>query len=180
MSRKAQTTGKPIFVVHLHKAKTLHYDFRVEIGGVLKSWAVPKGPSTDPKQRRLAVLVEDHELGYADFEGVIPEGEPGGGAVIVWDKGTYINLKKHKGQPVPIEESFKNGIVEVWLEGKKLKGGYVIVRTEIGGKSNNWLLIKMVDDYADPSRNPVENEPESVISGRTIEEVEREGINESK
>jgi DNA ligase D-like protein (predicted 3'-phosphoesterase) len=165
---------KPIFVVQKHAARSLHYDFRLEADGVLKSWAVPKGPSTDPQEKRLAVPTEDHPLDYADFEGVIPEGEYGAGTVIVWDKGTYRNLKEHEGKIVPVTKSVEGGHVMVWLEGHKLKGGYSLIRT---GKDPDarWLLVKMKDEEADARRNPVVSEPQSVLSGKTIEEVAGRG-----
>ncbi|MBD3366849.1 MAG: DNA ligase [Candidatus Eisenbacteria bacterium] len=167
--------GDPIFVIQKHDASTLHYDVRLEVDGVLKSWAVPKGPSTDPRVRRLAVPTEDHPLDYAGFEGVIPEGEYGAGTVIVWDRGTYRNLKEDDdGNEVPMDEGLEEGHATVWLEGEKLTGGYALIRT--GGDGKRWLLIKMKDSEADARRNPVSTEPESVLSGRTIEEVaESEG-----
>lgn len=124
---------EPIFVIQKHDASTLHYDFRLEVDGVLKSWAVPKGPSTDPRVRRLAVPTEEHPMEYADFEGVIPEGEYGGGVVMVWDCGTYRNLRAEKGEDgATMDEAIDGGKAEVWLEGRKLRGGYVLIRT---GKS---------------------------------------------
>jgi len=140
--------GKPIFVIQKHDARTLHYDFRLEVDGVLKSWAVPKGPSTDPRTRRLAVAVEDHPLDYADFEGGIPNGEYGAGAVLVWDRGTYRNLREEDDKPASMTEALQDGHVAVWLEGEKLRGGYALIRTG-KGDDNRWLLIKMKDDEAD-------------------------------
>jgi DNA ligase D-like protein (predicted 3'-phosphoesterase) len=112
----------PIFVIQKHRASTLHYDLRLEADGVLKSWAVPKGPSTDPREKRLAMPTEDHPMDYAGFEGVIPEGEYGAGAVIVWDRGAYRNITHldKEGGPVPVERAVQEGHVAVWLEGKKL------------------------------------------------------------
>ena len=163
----------PIFVIQKHDASSLHYDFRLEVDGVLKSWAVPKGPSTDPSERRLAIMTEDHPMEYADFEGTIPKDEYGGGTVLVWDAGIYRNLKEEKETKVSMEESIEKGQVEVWLEGEKLTGGYVLIHT--GKKdSNQWLLIKMKDDEADARRNPTSTEPKSVLSGRTLEEIEAE------
>lgn len=132
---------KLIFVVQKHKAKTLHYDFRIEVDGLLKSWAVPKGPSTDPQEKRLAIMTDDHALEYASFEGVIPEGQYGAGKVEIWDKGTYKNIKFKDNECVPMKECLKKGHVEIYLEGEKLNGGYVLVRM----KDKNWLLIKMKD-----------------------------------
>lgn len=158
------------FVIQKHDATTLHYDFRLEAGGVLKSWAVPKGPSTDPKEKRLAMPTEDHPLEYARFEGVIPEGEYGAGPVIVWDAGTYRNLTERHGKEVPLERAVRDGHLSIWLEGKKLTGGYALTRMG-GGKRPRWLLVKEKDEKADARRNPVKTQPASVRSGRTIEEV---------
>jgi len=172
-------SGNPIFVVQKHDASHLHYDFRVEVGGVLKSWAIPKGPSTDPRQRRLAVQVEDHPLSYADFEGVIPQGEYGGGAVIVWDAGPYRNIKTDdSGRRVSMARALAMGTVEIWLEGKKLRGGYALVRTKMGGSPRSWLLVKMNDAASDARRNPVRTQPRSVLSGRTIAELKRQERND--
>jgi len=169
---------RPIFVIQKHQASTLHYDFRLEVDGVLKSWAVPKGPSTDPGQRRLAVPTEDHPLAYADFEGVIPEGEYGGGTVLVWDRGSYRNLKEEeegKEAPKSVAQQIEDGHVTIWLEGEKLSGGYALVRTGKGDDAR-WLLIKMKDGRADARRNPTSTEPKSVKSGRSLDEVrEQEG-----
>ncbi len=160
-----------IFVVQKHDASNLHYDFRLEVKGVLKSWAVPKGPSTDPKEKRMAVPTEDHPLEYADFEGVIPEGEYGAGTVLVWDIGTYKNMRADKeNDKKSMEESLEQGKVEVWLEGKKIKGGYALIRTG-KGRNERWLLIKMKDEKADARRNPVSTKPNSAISGRTLDEI---------
>jgi DNA ligase D-like protein (predicted 3'-phosphoesterase) len=160
---------RSLFVVQKHDASTLHYDFRLEVDGVLKSWAVPKGPSTDPRQRRLAVMTEDHPLDYADFEGVIPAENYGAGSVIVWDLGTYENIAEEDGEPVSMKACLERGQVAVRLSGEKIRGGYALVRSETGGK--RWLLIKMKDEDADARRNPVSTEPRSVVSGRTVEEV---------
>ncbi len=110
-----------MFVVQKHAARTLHYDFRLEVEGVLKSWAVPKGPSLNPQDKRLAVPTEDHPLEYADFEGTIPAGEYGAGTVMVWDFGTYRNITEKKGESIPMAEAVAHGHVKVWLEGKKLE-----------------------------------------------------------
>lgn len=165
---------RPIFVIQKHDASSLHYDFRIEVEGVLKSWAVPKGPSTDPSEKRLAVATEDHPLKYADFEGIIPEDEYGAGTVIVWDAGPYKNMTEDDdGNEIPIEKALKNGTAEIWLEGKKLRGGYALVHGKMRGKKKNWLLVKMKDDQADARRNPVSTEPKSVLSGRTLEQVRK-------
>jgi DNA ligase D-like protein (predicted 3'-phosphoesterase) len=159
----------PTFVIQKHAARSLHYDFRLEVDGVLKSWAVPKGPSTDPRERRLAMEVEDHSLEYAGFEGVIEEGTYGAGAVIVWDTGTYENLLEDRS----MAEALEQGHARVWLHGKKLRGGYTLRRTS-GGEKPKWLLMKRRDEEADARRNPVSSEPRSVLSGRTIEQVAAE------
>lgn len=162
------------FVIQKHDASTLHYDFRLETDGALASWAVPKGPSTDPRERRLAIRTEDHPLDYFDFEGVIPEGQYGAGTVGVWDTGTYRNLAEPdgKGGDAPsVADQIEDGHVKVWLEGEKLAGGYALIRTGGPGDDERWLLIKMDDDEADARRNPTSTEPESVKSGRTLEEI---------
>lgn len=163
---------RALFVVQQHDARRLHYDFRIEVGGALKSWAVPRGPSTDPREKRLAVPTEDHPLEYADFEGVIPEGEYGAGTVLVWDRGGYENLTESDGEQVPIGRALEDGHAVIRLHGRKLKGGYVLQRT-VGADDEKWLLIKVDDDQADARRNPVSTQPESVASGRTLEEVAR-------
>ncbi len=119
-NKESHSSDRPIFVIQKHDASTLHYDFRLEIDGVLKSWAVPKGPSTDPREKRLAMPTEDHPLDYADFEGVIPEGEYGAGTVLVWDKGPYRNLRAEKeGDGATMTEALQEGKLEVWLEGER-------------------------------------------------------------
>jgi len=162
-----------VFVIQKHDATSLHYDFRVEVDGVLKSWAVPKGPSTDPRDKRLAVPTEDHPLEYQDFEGVIPEGEYGAGTVLLWDRGPYENVTESDGEFVPMNRALHDGHVVIRLHGSKLQGDYLLQRTS-GGEDEKWLLIKVDDEAADARRNPVSTEPESVLSGRTIEEVSRE------
>jgi bifunctional non-homologous end joining protein LigD len=132
------------FVVHEHKASRLHYDFRLEMGGVLKSWAIPKGPSMNPADKRLAVMVPDHLVGYIDFEGIIPKGSYGAGPVVVWDSGTYEALES--GDAV---EQLHTGKVAFALHGKKLRGGFVLTRLARGETGKEWLLIKQKDEYAD-------------------------------
>ena len=187
--------GAPRFVVHKHDARRLHYDVRLEVDGVLVSWAVPKGPSLDPGDKRLAVRTEDHPLDYAEFEGVIPRGEYGAGPVIVWDTGTYRNLTEHQGQPVPVEDGLARGHVAVWLDGEKLRGGFAFTRIRRGGAAAKgargdgasagdgsgepiggglgaaWLMVKMRDREATTEDVPVRDRPASVRSGRTIEEM---------
>jgi DNA ligase D-like protein (predicted 3'-phosphoesterase) len=165
-----------IFVIQKHDATTLHYDFRLEVEGVLVSWAVPKGPSIDPRETRLAIPTEDHPLEYADFEGVIPEDEYGGGTVLIWDRGMYRNLREGEGvDSLSMTESIEEGKVEVWLEGERLQGGFALIRTGYGRNKNGWLLKKMDDEKADARRNPVSSEPDSVVSHRSLEEIRKEG-----
>ncbi|MEA2397806.1 MAG: hypothetical protein QOK25_1362 [Thermoleophilaceae bacterium] len=161
--------AEPIFVIQKHAARSLHYDFRLEVDGVLRSWAVPRGPSTDPREKRLAVEVEDHSLGHADFEGLIGRGY-GAGAVIVWERGTYRNLNDE----LSMAEALDRGHASFWLEGRKLRGGWALQRTRAGRKAQ-WLLVKRRDEHADARRRPTSTQPESVLSGRTIEEVAAEG-----
>ena len=164
----------PIFVIQKHDATNLHYDFRLEIDNTLKSWSVPKGPSTSPSVKRMAIPTEDHPLAYADFEGTIPEGEYGGGTVMIWDRGTIESVKKdEEGNIISLEESYKMGSVEVELKGKKLKGGYTIVRMKGGKMRGNWLLMKQDDKYANARKNPVETETKSAVTGRLLEEIAR-------
>ena len=162
---------RPIFVVQQHHARRMHFDFRLEVEGVLASWAVPKGPSTDPREKRLAVRTEDHPLAYADFEGRIPEGEYGAGVVIVWDTGEYENMSEKDGKKISLKEALHQGSAKIRLYGRKLKGGYALIHTKMRGDEKNWLLIKEKDENADARRNPVNTEPESVLSGKTIREM---------
>jgi len=161
---------EPLFVVQKHQARTLHYDLRLEVNGVLKSWAVPKGPSLDPEAKRLAVVTEDHPMEYAHFEAIIPQGEYGGGTAIVWDVGTYHNLTEKKGTPVSMEEGLEHGHVKVELQGKKLKGAFSLNRFRTG-KQEQWLLVKVNDEAAAPHRDLLTEMPESALTGRTIEKV---------
>jgi len=172
-SIKKTSKENPIFVMQKHDASNLHYDFRLQVGDVLKSWAVPKGPSTDPDQKRLALETEDHPVDYADFEGTIPEGQYGAGVVIVWDTGTYENTSEKNDEKLSMEEAFEKGHITVNLQGKKLKGGYALIRTQ-GGDNPKWLLMKKKDDEADGRRNPVSTEPKSVLSGKTIENIKKD------
>jgi bifunctional non-homologous end joining protein LigD len=158
--------GGPLYVVQKHAATRLHYDFRLEMDGTLKSWAVPKGPSLDPAQKRLAVHVEDHPLEYADFEGIIPPTQYGAGTVLIWDRGTW----RPQGDP---EESYRRGVLKFQLDGQKLHGAWTLVRMQRKreGKENgkeNWLLIKERDTEAKEgtAAEIVETQTESVQSGR--------------
>jgi bifunctional non-homologous end joining protein LigD len=159
----AVAKGSPRFVIQQHDATTLHYDLRLEVEGVLRSWAVPKGPSADPAVKRLAVAVPDHELGYADFEGMTG-GSRGTGAVIIWDAGTYTNLDPDRS----IAASIATGHVKVWLDGEKLQGGWTLQRTGTAA-DHQWLLIKRRDDPPRAPRKPADER--SVRTGRTLAQV---------
>lgn len=168
-----KSESKLIFVVQKHAASHLHYDFRLEMDGVLKSWAIPKGPSMNPNDKRLAIIVEDHPYSYKDFEGNIPEGNYGAGNVIVWDNGTYkatdaANTKD--GEKILIEGLHK-GHISFILQGKKLKGDFSLVKLK-GKQENAWLLIKKNDKYA--SDVDVLKKNKSVITSVTLEDFEKE------
>lgn len=135
--------GGNIFVVQKHSSHSQHYDLRLEVDGVLKSWAVPKGPSLDPRDKRLAIETEDHPIEYASFEGTIPQGQYGAGTVEVWDRGCYQNMTQKDGLEISMKEALHSGHAAFRLEGKKLKGGYALTRTKRG-----WLLVKMKDDIS--------------------------------
>ncbi len=160
------------FVIQKHAASHLHYDFRLEMEGVLKSWAVPKGPSTDPEIKRLAMMVEDHPYNYRTFEGIIPQGQYGGGTVIVWDEGTYEpsefkaktkdELEKH------LLHDLHSGKLKFILKGKKLKGEFALVKA-YGRGENSWLLIKIEDKYA--SKDDIVKKDKSVVSKKTLDQV---------
>jgi DNA ligase D-like protein (predicted 3'-phosphoesterase) len=170
--RRRRTHDGPIFVVHKHAARSEHYDFRLEVDGVLKSWAVPKGPSTNPRDKRLAIRVEDHPLEYADFEGVIPEGQYGAGAVIVWDTGTYRNRTRLDGDEVPIERALDDGHIVVELHGRKLHGAFALTRAGVDDRGRErWLLVKKRDEHTAAGVDLLSSRPESVLSGRTVDQV---------
>jgi bifunctional non-homologous end joining protein LigD len=158
------------YVIQKHRASHLHYDFRLEWNDVLLSWAVPKGPSLDPSVKRLATQVEDHPLEYADFEGVIPPAEYGGGTVMVWDKGSW------SPEVSDVDQALNKGEVKFALNGSKLKGSWVLVRTRGYGRAKrpSWLLIKHRDVFAD-KRDITTAEPRSVLSHRTLAEIAHDG-----
>jgi bifunctional non-homologous end joining protein LigD len=171
----ATSPPRPVFVVQKHAASSLHYDFRLELDGVLKSWAVPKGPSLDPADKRLAVMTEDHPLEYATFEGVIPEGEYGGGTVLVWDTGwwepdlAWAKDAKEAG-PTDPAVSVAKGELKLVLHGSKLTGSWALVQMK-GRGEKNWLLIKHRDEAARPGTNLVEEAPDSAVTGKSLEQV---------
>ncbi len=173
---KTSKIGKrPLFVIQKHDATNLHYDFRLEIDGTLKSWSVPKGPSTDPKVKRMAIPTEDHPIAYTDFEGTIPKGQYGGGTVMIWDKGTFKNIKTDSNKkPISLKKAYEMGTLEFKLEGKKLSGGYALIKMKSGNMKGNWLLVKMKDEDADARRNPVNTENKSVVSNRTMNQIAKE------
>ncbi|TLS45280.1 3'-phosphoesterase [Streptomyces montanus] len=171
--RDRPSDGEPHFVVQIHDASTMHFDFRLQVGDVLKSWSVPKGPSADPREKRLALPTEDHPLEYEEFEGVIPQGEYGGGTVIVWDHGTYRPTSHdRRGRPVPFEEALERGHGTFRLHGSKLRGEYALTRLR-GGKGEAWLLVKTADERARPGEGgtPDPRRARSVRSGRTLRQV---------
>jgi bifunctional non-homologous end joining protein LigD len=159
-----------IYVIQKHRATALHYDFRIEWKGVLLSWAVPKGPALDPTVRRLAMHVEDHPIDYATFEGVIPEGEYGGGTVMVWDQGTWTPEQED------VDAALTKGDLKMTLHGKKLKGSWVLVRTRGYGRDDgkSWLLIKHRDEYAS-TEDITLDKPRSVVSNRLLAGIAKEG-----
>jgi bifunctional non-homologous end joining protein LigD len=172
---RARSAPRPVFVVQKHAASSLHYDFRLELEGVLKSWAVPKGPSLDPADKRLAVMTEDHPLEYAGFEGVIPEHEYGGGTVLVWDTGwwepdlAWIKAGREAGPADPAAAIVK-GELKFVLYGSKLGGSWALVQMK-GRGDKNWLLIKHRDEAARPGTRLVEEAPDSAVTGRSLEQV---------
>lgn len=167
-----ESKNELVFVVQEHDASHLHYDFRLESDGLLKSWAIPKGPSMNPEEKRLAILVEDHPYGYKDFEGTIPEGNYGAGTVMVWDNGTYIldNVSDKEEAENKFKADFHKGHLSFILNGKKLKGEFALIRLKISQK-NAWLLIKKKDQYA--GSTDILKKNKSVISNLTLEEIRK-------
>ncbi|MCL5985865.1 MAG: DNA ligase [Actinobacteria bacterium] len=161
----------PVFVVQKHRSSHLHYDFRLEVGGVLKSWAIPKGLSLNPKQKHLAVMVEDHPLDYKDFEGVITEGNYGAGTVMIWDRGTYRIPMLFGKQEIEkkINSGLAGGHITFILNGQKLRGEFALVRLRKSKEDNAWLLIKKNDEFA--SEVDITEDDRSVLSGRSLDEI---------
>ncbi|MGW7516382.1 DNA polymerase ligase N-terminal domain-containing protein [Streptomyces sp. NPDC054796] len=179
----AKGADAPCFVVQIHAASTTHFDFRLEVDGVLKSWSVPKGPSADPQDKRLAVPTEDHPLEYREFEGVIPSGEYGAGSVIVWDEGTYRPLTGEgtgggKRAPASFAEALERGHASFRLDGAKLRGGYALTRIRRPGEGDDgreaWLLVKEKGGGASGSGAPDPARARSARSGRTLKQVAAE------
>jgi DNA ligase D-like protein (predicted 3'-phosphoesterase) len=156
-----------VYVVQEHAATAHHFDLRLEVEGVMRSWAVPKGPSMDPAVKRMAIEVEDHSIEHNTFEGPTD-----GGAVIVWDRGTYDNLTEKDGRLQPVADALADGHLIIALHGQKLSGGYALQRIG-GGAPAKWLLIKTRGDGADARRRPTSTQPRSVLSGRTVKQVAR-------
>ena len=170
-ARVASYVVSPVFVVQRHDATALHYDLRLEVDGALASWAVPKGPSLDPAVKRLAHRVEDHGMEHGGFEGRIA-GSRGAGTVVVWDAGDYDNLTERNGAPVPMADALAAGHVKVALHGRRLRGGFALTRTAMGGDEANWLLVKVADEHADRDHDVTAGRNESVLSGRTNADLE--------
>lgn len=173
-SSRGQAGADGLFVVQIHDARTMHFDFRLEADGVLKSWALPKGPSTDPRDKRLAVRTEDHPFEYRTFEGVIPEGEYGAGTVIVWDQGTYRDLSTDRsGRQIPLSEALENGHASFELHGRKMRGGYALtrMRTRGEGEREDWLLVKRNDPHAKAGQTPDPRRARSARTGRTLHQT---------
>ena len=161
--------GKALhFVIQKHAASHLHYDLRLELDGVMKSWAVPKGPSLDPSVKRLAMQVEDHPISYNTFEGTIPEGEYGGGTVMLWDRGTY--EAEDGGGADSLRDGYERGDLKIVFHGKRLEGGWVLVRMKRPGRPQ-WLFIKHRDESASAKRDITADEMTSVTTGRTMDEI---------
>ncbi|MBI2545895.1 DNA ligase [Candidatus Woesearchaeota archaeon] len=166
-----QKAKKFSYVIQQHHARRIHYDFRIEVDGVLTSWVIPKGPSTDPEIKRLAVMTEDHPMEYANFEGIIPEGGYGAGSVIVWDNGTYENISRFEN----MKDAVKAGHIVIKITGKKLKGEFALMRMRARNpfEKEQWLFLKMKDGYAQPGYDVTSEKPKSIVSGLTLEQLEK-------
>ena len=171
---KRTRSSRLAYVIQKHAASRLHYDLRLELDGVMKSWAVPKGPSLDPSVKRLAIHVEDHPIEYNAFEGTIPAGEYGGGTVMIWDYGTYTAAAGEPDPEAALRAGYRKGDFKFVLRGKRLRGSWVLVRTRGRGdrsRQNQWLLIKHRDETADPGTDPTEAHQTSARTGRTMDEI---------
>ena len=173
MKKSAPRKKKSKFYIQKHKGRNLHYDFRLEIDGVLKSWAIPKGPSLNPADKRLAMLVSDHPLDYGPFEGVIPAGNYGAGPVMLWDSGEYVFVSEARTRketpPADAAEAFQRGALKFVLKGMKCRGRWGLIQMK--GRGNAWLLVKDNDDYADRNIDFTELMPDSIKTGRSLEEI---------
>ncbi|MBB6372604.1 DNA polymerase ligase N-terminal domain-containing protein [Chryseobacterium shigense] len=175
-----KSKDKLIFVIQRHAASRLHYDFRLEMEGVLKSWAVPKGPSLDPKDKRLAMMVEDHPYDYKDFEGNIPEGNYGAGQVEIWDSGTYEPLEETKlSDEKELLKELHSGSLKFILHGKKLKGEFALVKMK-NTEDNAWLLIKHKDEFTESPYDAEENTSSKSLVTKFLEEKKSLKIKEEK
>jgi bifunctional non-homologous end joining protein LigD len=166
---RTKKPAEPVFVIHKHDATRLHYDVRLQIGETLASWAVPKGPSLNPADKRLAVHVEDHPFEYRKFEGTIPDDEYGGGTVMIWDFGTVTFKPGRKPR-----EMMESGLLEFELHGQKLTGHWALVHTRMRGDEKNWLLIKRKDPSAQATGDILEEQPNSAATGRSLDEIAAE------
>jgi bifunctional non-homologous end joining protein LigD len=170
---RSRVGRKLAFVIQKHAASHLHFDLRLELDGVMKSWAVPKGPSLDPTVKRLAMQVEDHPIEYNKFEGTIPEGEYGGGTVMLWDRGTYTAPGDEPDPEAALRRGYEKGDFKFELHGKRLQGSWVLVRIRRDEERRQWLLIKHRDEYAAEGADIVADVTTSVATGRTMDEIAR-------
>ena len=159
------------FIIQKHAASHLHYDFRLELDGVMKSWAVPKGPSVDPSVKRLAMEVEDHPIEYNTFEGTIPKGQYGGGTVMLWDRGTYEADESDGDDEATLRREYEAGKMSFTLHGERLQGSFTLIRTRRGSDKPQWLLMKHRDAHARPGHDITAEITTSVDTGRTMDEI---------
>lgn len=173
--KKTGSGPQLVFVVQKHAATRLHFDLRLELDGVMKSWAVPKGPSMDPGEKRLAMEVEDHPIEYNSFEGIIPKGQYGGGTVMIWDQGIYSYGDVDQPPLEGLRRGYASGDLKFVMLGERLKGSFVLVRMK-GKKTSGreWLLIKHKDEYAEPGSDVVKDNDKSVVTGRTMDAIAKE------
>jgi len=171
---KKKESGKLRFVIQKHHASHLHYDFRLELEGVLKSWAIPKGPSMNPADKRLAMMVEDHPIEYGSFEGIIPAGNYGAGTVMIWDEGTYEALEKEEGEDdeKALRRGLKQGNLKFIMHGQKLKGAFALVKTKRTEKGNDWLLIKKKDEFS--TEEDITEKDKSIKTNRTLDQIKKQ------